>query len=65
MFISYVSPFSINCKAGLMVLNSPSFHLSVKLLISLSILNEILAGYTNLDCRFFPSVLYIYPVIPF
>jgi len=65
LFPVYISPFNICCKAGLMVLNSPSFHLSVKLLISLSILNEILAGYSNLDCRFFPSVLYIYPVIPF
>ena len=36
-----------------MVLNSLSFCLSVKLLISPSYLNEILAGYSNLDCRFF------------
>ena len=37
-----------------MVLNSVNFCLSEKLLISPSILNEILAGYCNLGCRFFP-----------
>ena len=36
-----------------MVLNSLSFCLSVKLLISPSYLNEILSGYSNLSCRFF------------
>ena len=36
-----------------MVLNSLSFCLSVKLLISPSYLNEILAGYNNLGCRLF------------
>ena len=35
-----------------MVLNSLSFCLSLKLLISASNLNEILAGYSNLGCRF-------------
>ena len=39
-------------KAGLVVLNSLSFCLSVKLLISPSYLNEILTGYSNLGCRF-------------
>ena len=34
-----------------MVQNSLSFCLSEKLLISLLYLNEILAGYSNLDCR--------------
>ena len=34
-----------------MVLNSLSFCLSVKLLVSPSYLNEILAGYSNLGCR--------------
>ena len=34
-----------------MVLNSLSFCLSVKLLISPSYLNEILAGYSDLGCR--------------
>ena len=38
MFISYVSPFSINCKTGSGVLNSLNFCLSVKLLIYTSIL---------------------------
>ena len=39
-----------------MVLNSLSFRLSVKLLISPSYLNEILAGYSNLSCRFFSFI---------
>ena len=39
-----------------MVLNSLSFCLSLKLLISLSCLNEILAGYSNLGCRFFSFI---------
>ena len=43
--------FSICGKAGLVVLNSLSFCLSVKLFISPSCLNEILAGYSNLGCR--------------
>ena len=46
-------PFSIFCKVGLVVLNSLSFCLSIKLLISPSILNEIFAGYSNHGCRFF------------
>ena len=37
-----------------MVLNSLNFYLSGKLFISPSILNEILARYSNLGCRFFP-----------
>ena len=49
----YISPFNICCKAGLGVLNSLNFCLSVKLLISPSILNEILAGQSNLGCRLF------------
>ena len=40
-----------------MVLNSLSFCLSVKLLISLSYLNEILAGYSNLGCRLFSFII--------
>ena len=39
-----------------MVLNSLSFCLSVKLLISPSYLIEILAGYSNLGCRFFSFI---------
>ena len=42
------------CKAGLVVLNSVNFCLSEKFFISPSILNEILAKDSNLDCRFFP-----------
>ena len=38
-----------------MVLNSLSFNLSIKLLIS-PYLNEILAGYSNLGCRFFSFI---------
>ena len=37
-----------------MLLNSLNFCLSEKLFISPSILNEILARYSNLGCRFFP-----------
>ena len=39
-----------------MLLNSLSFCLSLKLLISVWNLNEILAGYSNLDCRFFSFI---------
>ena len=53
IFLDYISPFNIFCKAGLVVLNSLNFCLSEKLFISPSILNEILAGYSNLGCRFF------------
>ena len=54
VFIDYISPFNICCKAGLVVLNSLNFCLCEKLFISPSFLNEILAGYCNLGCRFFP-----------
>ena len=54
VFLDYISPFNICCKAGLVVLNSLNFCLSEKLLISPSILNKILACYCNLGCRFFP-----------
>ena len=54
VFLDYRRPFNICCKASLVVLNSLNFCLSEKLLISPSILNEILAGYSNLGCRFFP-----------
>ena len=54
VFLYYISPFNICCKAGLVVSHSLNFCLSEKLLISPSILNEILAGYSNLGCRFFP-----------
>ena len=43
-------------QAGLVVLNSLSFCLSVKLLSSPSYLNEILAGYSNLGCRLFSFI---------
>ena len=54
IFLDYISPFNIYCKAGLVVLNSLNFCLSEKLFISPSILNEILARYSNLACRFSP-----------
>ena len=44
VFLDYISPFNICCKAGLVVLNSLNFCLSEKLFISPSILNEIFAG---------------------
>ena len=43
-------------RAGLVALNSLNFCLSVKLLISPSYLNVILAGYSNLGCRFFSFI---------
>ena len=43
-----------------MVLNSLSFCLSVKLLISPSYLNEILAGYSNLGCRLFSFFFFFF-----
>ena len=54
VFLDYISPFNICCKAGLVVLNSLNFCLSEKLFFPPSILNKILAGYSNLDCVFFP-----------
>ena len=54
LFPDYITPFNICCIAGFVVLNSLNFCLSEKLLISSSILNEILAGYHHLGCRFFP-----------
>ena len=44
-------------------MNCLNFCLSEKLFISPSILNEILAGYSNLGCRFFPfsTLKYILP----
>ena len=48
VFLDYISPFNICCKAGLVVLNSLNVCLSEKLLIYPSILNEILARYSNL-----------------
>ena len=53
VFLDYISPFDICCKAGLVVLNALDFSLSEKVFISPSILNEILAEYSNLGCRFF------------
>ena len=50
VFLHYVSC----CQAGLVVLNYLNFCLSEKLFISPSIVNEILARYSNLGCRFFP-----------
>ena len=60
VFLDYINPINICCKAGLVLLNSVNFCLSEKLFISPSILNEILAGFCNLGCRFFPfSILNI------
>ena len=64
VFLDYISPLNICCKAGLVVLNSLNFSLSEKLLISPSILNEILAAYSNLGCRFFPFQNFKY-ILPF
>ena len=56
IFFDYISPFKICCKAGLVALNSFNFGLSEKFFISPSILNEIVAEYSNLGCRFFPFI---------
>ena len=56
VFPAQRNSFCICCKAGLVVLNSLSFCLSVKVLISPLNLNEILAGQNNLCCRFFPFI---------
>ena len=56
VFPTQRSSFSICCKAGLVVLNSPSFCLSEKLLISPSNLNDIFAGQHNLVCTFFSFI---------
>ena len=42
VFLDYISLFKICCKAGLVVLNSVNFCLSEKLLISPSVLSEML-----------------------
>ena len=54
LFLDYISSFNICSETDLALLNSLNFCLSENLFISPSILNEILAGYSNLDCRFFP-----------
>ena len=65
VFLDYIIPFNICCTACLVVLNSLNFCLSEKLLISPTILSEILAGYSNLGFRFFPLSILRYPAIPF
>ena len=64
MLIGYASPFSIFCKTDLGVLSALNFCLSIKLLISPSILNEIFARYSNLDCRFVSFSTLIMSCIP-
>ena len=54
VFLDCISRFTICCGAGLVVLNSLNCCLSEKLFIPPSILNEILVGYGDLGCRFFP-----------
>ena len=60
-FLSREDP--LPCVGELVGLNSLSFCLSVKLSISPSYLNEILAGYSNLGSRFF-SFITLCPAIP-
>ena len=57
VFLEYMNPSNICCKAVLVVLNSLNFYLSEKLFISPSILNEILAGTVILVVDFSLSVL--------
>ena len=56
VFLAQRSFFSICCKAVLVVLNSLSICLSEKVLISVSNLNEILAGQNNLGFMFFSFI---------
>ena len=66
VFLNYISPFNIFCKAGSVILNSLNFCLSEKLLISPSILKEILARFNNFGCKMFPFQYFKYnPSIPF
>ena len=60
VFVDYISPFNICCKAGLVVLYSLNFCLSEKLFISSSILNDIFDGCSHLGCRFFPFQCFKY-----
>ena len=53
VFLDYINPFNICCKAGLVVLNSLNVCFLKSFFISPSILNEILAVYCNLGCTFF------------
>ena len=55
-FFAWRSFFNICCNAGLVVLNSLNFSWTEKLLILPSNLNESFAGYSILDCRFFPFI---------
>ena len=57
MFPAKRSFFSICCKAGLVVLKSLNFHLSLNLLISPSNLNKGLAGQSVLGCSFFLFII--------
>ena len=54
VFLDYISPINICCKPDLVVLNSLNFCLFKNLLSYPSILNEVLARYSNIGCRFFP-----------
>ena len=56
-FFVYRISFNVCFKAGLVVLNSLSFCLSVKFFISLLNLNESLAGESILNCKFFPFTI--------
>ena len=54
VFLHYISPVNICVKLVWRYWILLNFCLSEKLLIPPSILNEILARYSNLSCRFFP-----------
>ena len=58
LYFLTICTYNIYYKAGFVVLSS------LKLLISPSILNEILARYCNLACRFFPFQYFKY-ILPF
>ena len=54
VFLDYISPYKICCKADLVIMHLLNFGLSEKLFIFPSTLNEILAGSSNLGYRLFP-----------
>ena len=60
---SVTNPFNISCKAGLVVVNSFSFCLYVKLYISPSNLNESHAGSSILGSMFLPFITLKWQVV--
>ena len=63
-YVLHLKNFQNICgKAGQVLLNSLNFCLCVKFVISPLNLNEILAGQSNLDCRFFFFFFFLHFII--